>query len=35
MYKNVVRALMVGRFQPFHNGHLSLVQQIFEEDSEQ
>ena len=24
MHKNVVRALMVGRFQPFHNGHLSL-----------
>jgi len=34
MYKNVVRALMVGRFQPFHNGHLSLVQQIFEECDE-
>jgi len=28
------RALMTGRFQPFHNGHLALAKQILEECDE-
>jgi nicotinamide-nucleotide adenylyltransferase len=28
------RGLLVGRFQPFHNGHLALVRQAFEECDE-
>ena len=27
---NNMRALLVGRFQPFHNGHLNLVEKILE-----
>src|SRR5256885_9498938 len=28
------RALFVGRFQPFHRGHLSMVKRILESNSE-
>ena len=28
------RGLIIGRFQPFHNGHLKLVQQVLEECEE-
>ena len=28
MNEKLIRGIMVGRFQPFHKGHLSLVKQI-------
>ena len=28
------RGLIIGRFQPFHNGHLKLIQQVLEECEE-
>lgn len=31
---NYKRGLIIGRFQPFHNGHLKLVQQVLEECEE-
>ncbi len=34
MVDNLKRGLMVGRFQPFHKGHLCLVGQIFEDCDE-
>lgn len=34
MVDNLKRGLMVGRFQPFHKGHLCLVVQIFEDCDE-
>ena len=34
MAKNISRGLMIGRFQPFHNGHLSLTRQILAECDE-
>ncbi|HET7147783.1 MAG TPA: nicotinamide-nucleotide adenylyltransferase [Candidatus Nitrosopolaris sp.] len=34
MLVNSKRGLMVGRFQPFHKGHLCLVGQIFEDCDE-
>jgi nicotinamide-nucleotide adenylyltransferase len=30
----IIRGLMVGRFQPFHNGHLHLAKQILKECDE-
>jgi nicotinamide-nucleotide adenylyltransferase len=32
--KQIIRGLMLGRFQPFHNGHLHLSRQILQECSE-
>jgi nicotinamide-nucleotide adenylyltransferase len=34
MARNITRGLMIGRFQPFHNGHLCLTRQILKECSE-
>ena len=34
MDEKLIRGIMVGRFQPFHKGHLSLVKQILEECDE-
>jgi nicotinamide-nucleotide adenylyltransferase len=34
MNEKIIRGIMVGRFQPFHKGHLSLVKQIFEDCEE-
>src|ERR671922_1103006 len=34
MNNGIIRGLMVGRFQPFHNGHLSLAKQILGECDE-
>ena len=34
MNNGIIRGLMVGRFQPFHNGHLSLAKQILQECDE-
>jgi nicotinamide-nucleotide adenylyltransferase len=34
MPRNTTRGLMIGRFQPFHNGHLSLTRQILKECDE-
>ena len=34
MVGNLKRGLMVGRFQPFHKGHLCLVRQIFQDCDE-
>ena len=31
---NYKRGLIIGRFQPFHNGHLKLVQQVLNECEE-
>jgi nicotinamide-nucleotide adenylyltransferase len=32
--KTITRGLMIGRFQPFHNGHLHLSKQILQECNE-
>ncbi|MCK4971534.1 MAG: adenylyltransferase/cytidyltransferase family protein, partial [Thermoplasmata archaeon] len=29
-----MRALVIGRFQPFHNGHLAVVREIAEDTEE-
>ncbi|HYY66580.1 MAG TPA: nicotinamide-nucleotide adenylyltransferase [Nitrososphaeraceae archaeon] len=34
MNNGIIRGLMVGRFQPFHNGHLYLAKQILQECDE-
>jgi nicotinamide-nucleotide adenylyltransferase len=34
MNEKSIRGIMVGRFQPFHKGHLSLVKQILEDCDE-
>ena len=34
MDSQIIRGLMVGRFQPFHNGHLYLSNQILQECDE-
>ena len=34
MDNQIIRGLMVGRFQPFHNGHLYLSHQILQECDE-
>src|SRR5215831_8655479 len=34
MNDNISRGLMIGRFQPFHKGHLSLARQILQECDE-
>jgi len=34
MNNNLSRGLMIGRFQPFHKGHLSLARQILQECDE-
>ena len=34
MNEKPIRGIMVGRFQPFHKGHLSLVKQILEDCDE-
>ena len=34
MNEKRIRGIMVGRFQPFHKGHLSLVKQILEDCDE-
>jgi nicotinamide-nucleotide adenylyltransferase len=34
MIKNINRGLMIGRFQPFHRGHLSLANEILSECDE-
>ena len=34
MIDNLKRGLMVGRFQPFHKGHLFLVRQILQDCDE-
>ena len=34
MNEKIIRGIMVGRFQPFHKGHLSLVKQILEDCDE-
>ena len=34
MDNQIIRGLMVGRFQPFHNGHLYLSNQILQECDE-
>ncbi|MGB6591034.1 MAG: adenylyltransferase/cytidyltransferase family protein, partial [Candidatus Nitrosopolaris sp.] len=34
MVDNLKRGLLVGRFQPFHKGHLLLVRQVFQDCEE-
>jgi nicotinamide-nucleotide adenylyltransferase len=34
MKDNIIRGLMIGRFQPFHKGHFMLVKQILEDCDE-
>ncbi|HEY6405190.1 MAG TPA: adenylyltransferase/cytidyltransferase family protein, partial [Nitrososphaeraceae archaeon] len=31
---NIRRVAVIGRFQPFHNGHLDLIRQILKESDE-
>ena len=31
---HIMKALLIGRFQPFHNGHLKIIQNLSKEFSE-